>query len=121
MSAVIRLSREGLGNGPMEACSVVPPEAVLSGSPSETGAMHYEAGKGKFLVGTWECTPYAETLAYPESSEFCVVISGRVALTNPNGSIEEFGAGDCYIVPKGFEGRFEVLETLRKIYVLFND
>ena len=50
-----------------------------------------------------------------------VVISGRVALTNPNGSIEEFGAGDCYIVPKGFEGRFEVLETLRKIYVLFND
>jgi uncharacterized cupin superfamily protein len=60
---------------------------------------------------------YAETLAYPESSEVCVVGSGRVALTNADGSVEEFGASDCYIVPKGFE----VLETLRKIYVLFND
>jgi len=121
MSSVIRLSRDGLSGGAMEACSVVPPEAVVSGSPSETGAMHYEAAKGKFLVGTWECTPYAEILSYPESSEFCVVLSGRVALTGADGVVHEFRAGDCYIVPKGFEGRFEVFETLRKIYVLFND
>ena len=53
--------------------------------------------------------------------EFCTVLSGRVALTDPDGSVQEFGAGDSYIVPKGFEGRFEVLETLRKIYVLYTD
>ncbi|MFT3999082.1 MAG: cupin domain-containing protein [Rhizobium sp.] len=121
MTSVIRLSHDGLSAGAMEACSVVPPEAVLSGSANETGAMHYESKNGKFLIGTWECTPYAETLSYPETSEFCLVISGKVALTNPDGTVQTFGPGDSYIVPKGFEGRFEVLETLRKVYVLFND
>lgn len=121
MISVIRLSGSGLGSGALETCAVVPPEAVLSGEAQETGALHYESKGGKFLIGTWECTPYAETLSYPDTSEFCVVLSGRVALTDLSGKTEEFGAGDYYIVPKGYEGRFEVLETLRKIYVLFND
>ncbi len=121
MTSVIALSKEGLSSSAMEACSVVPPEAVLSGKAEETGAMHLEAGDGKFLIGTWECTPYAELLAYPDNHEFCVVVSGRVALTNPDGSVNEFGPGDCYIVPKGFDGKFEVLETLRKIYILYTE
>ena len=49
------------------------------------------------------------------------MLSGRVALTDGSGRTEEFGPGDSYILPRGFEGRFEVLETLRKVYVLFND
>lgn len=121
MVAVIALSKDGLSGSPMEPCSVVPPEAVLHGEANETGAMHLEADKGKFLIGTWECTPYAENLAYPDLNEFCVVISGRVALTDADGTTTEFGAGDCYIVPKGFDGKFEVLETLRKIYVIYNN
>ncbi|KUJ86178.1 hypothetical protein AVO45_04260 [Ruegeria marisrubri] len=121
MSSVIALSKDGLSNGPLEACSVVPAEAVLSGKAEETGALHYETENGKFLVGTWECTPYAETLSYPDTNEFCLVLSGKVALTDPDGTVHEFGPGDSYIVPKGFEGRFEVLETLRKIYVIYND
>lgn len=120
MNSIIRLSSEGLSTGALEPCAVVPPEAVLSGKPEESGAMHYETKDGKFLVGTWECTPYAETLSYPETSEFCIVLSGRVALTGQEGRTEVFGPGDSYIVPKGFEGRFEVLETLRKVYVLLN-
>ena len=89
--------------------------------PRETGAVHYEVADGRFMIGTWECTPYAEHLSYPETSEFCLVLSGRVALTDGSGRTEEFGPGDSYILPRGFEGRFEVLETLRKVYVLFND
>lgn len=121
MTSVIALSKDGLSGAKMESCSVVPPEAVLSGKAEETGAMHLEADNGKFLVGTWECTPYAENLAYPDNHEFCVVVSGRVALTNPDGSVNEFGPGDCYIVPKGFDGKFEVLETLRKIYIIYTE
>jgi len=121
MVSVIRLSKEGQGTSGLEKCSVVPVEAVLTGAANERGEIHFESGDGKFMVGTWECTPYAEMLVYPDMNEYCVVISGRVALTNPDGSIEEFGTGDSYIVPMGFEGRFEVLETLRKIYVLYTE
>lgn len=121
MTSIISLSKKDLSDGILEPCSVVPADAVLSGNPEEAGASHFETADGKLTIGTWECTPYAENLSYPNNNEFCLVLSGRVALTDHDGTVKEFGPGDSYIVPKGFEGKFEVLETLRKVYVLYNE
>ncbi|MTH60471.1 DUF861 domain-containing protein [Paracoccus litorisediminis] len=119
MSHIIRINREGVSNEALESCSVVPAEAVLSGEAIEKGALHLT--EGKVTIGTWECTPYAEILAYPNMTEYTTVLSGRVAITDADGTVQEFGPGDNYVLKSGFEGRFEVLETLRKIYVLIED
>lgn len=47
-------------------------------------------------------------------------ISGRVSLTDPDGRVNTFGPGESCIMPVGWQGRFEVIETLRKIYVITN-
>lgn len=119
MTDIIRISREGLSNGPLTSCSVVPPEAILAGRAVERGAHHYTGGK--VSVGTWECTPYAEVLSYPTMTEFTTVLSGRVEITGADGEVHEFGPGESYVLARGFKGRFEVLEDLRKIYVLIED
>lgn len=119
MSKIIRIDRNGLSGAALMPCSAVPPEAVLTGAAQETGAVHLS--QGKVTVGTWECTPYAEILSYPTMTEYTTVLSGRVAITDADGSVQEFGPGDNYVLASGFEGRFEVLETLRKIYVLIED
>ena len=118
MSSVIRIQKDGSGAAGLAACSVVPAEAVLSGSANESGEVHFEAGEGKLTVGTWECTPYAENLSCPDFAEYSTILKGKVALTNPDGTVETFEAGESYVLPVGWEGRFEVLETLRKIYVI---
>ena len=78
VSSVIALTKDGLSSGPLESCSVVPAEAVLSGKAVETGAMHHETENGKLLIGTWECTPYAETLSTQTCMNFalyCLAVS----------------------------------------------
>jgi uncharacterized cupin superfamily protein len=119
MTSIIRINKDGSGPQGLAPCSVVPTEAVLSGQAIETGEFHYSTEDKAFSVGVWECTPYAEILNYPTENEYCVVLKGKVSLTNPDGSVETFEAGDSYVVPAGFKGKFEVHETLRKIYVIY--
>ena len=119
MACVIRINKDGSGEKGLSPCSVVPPEAVLSGQAKEMGELLHVMGDDALTIGVWECTPYSEILNYPgQTTEYCFVLEGKVALTNPDGSVEVFEKGDSYIVPAGFEGKFEVLETLRKIYVI---
>ena len=33
----------------------------------------------------------------------------------------KYCAGGCDIGPKGFDGKFKVLQTLRKVYITYND
>ena len=121
MTKVIKIGRNGVGLRPLEKCSVVPPEAILSGFAEEMGDVHFESPDGSLVIGTWQATPYAENLVYPNGTEYSVILSGKVALTNPDGSVETFSAGESYVLPAGVPVRFEVLETMRKAYVLYTD
>lgn len=119
MSKVIKLSRDGVGIRALKKSSVVPAEAILSGYTDEIGDVHFESPDKSLTIGTWQSTPYAENLVYPDGTEYSVILSGKVSITNPDGSVEFFEAGESYILPAGTEVRFEVLETMRKVYVLF--
>ncbi len=118
MSKVMKIDRNGEGLRALETCSVVPAEAILSGFAEEMGDVHFESADGSLIIGTWQCTPYAEMLVYPNGTEYAQILSGKLAITNPDGSVETFSAGESYVLPAGVEVRFEVLETMRKIYVL---
>lgn len=119
MSKVIKLGSNGVGLRALTKCNAVPAEAVLSGNPDELGNVHFESHDKSLTIGTWQSTPYAENLSYPDGTEYSVILSGKVSITNPDGSVEIFEAGESYILPAGTEVRFEVLETMRKIYVLY--
>jgi uncharacterized cupin superfamily protein len=118
MTKVVKIDRNGVGLRELEKCSVVPVEAILSGFADEMGDVHFESADGSIVVGTWQSTPYAEMLSYPDAVEYSVILSGKVAITSPDGSVQTFQAGESYVLPKGVEVRFEVLETMRKVYVL---
>jgi len=48
------------------------------------------------------------------------VISGRLRITSHAGDAREFGPGDACVIPAGFEGVFEVLEPVRKHFVVID-
>jgi uncharacterized cupin superfamily protein len=121
MTRVTKIDRDGVGAAALERCSVVPVDAVLSGFADELGAVHFESPDGTLVIGTWQSTPYAEMLTNENSTEYSSILSGKVAITNPDGSVETFGAGERYVLPAGVTVRFEVTETMRKVYVLVTD
>ncbi|MEY8830757.1 cupin domain-containing protein [Sedimentitalea sp. XS_ASV28] len=119
MTSVLKMTPDGAGDLRLEPCSVVPPETVIDGTPQEQGTVISDSGDGKFVVGIWESTPYAEAFDSYPGDEFCQVLSGKVALTDEDGNVSTFSAGDSYFVPKGFKGTFRVVETMRKYYALY--
>jgi uncharacterized protein len=94
------------------------PERLLSGTPSQSVTNYFSDQTQQFHAGCWSSTRGKWRIRYTES-EFCCLSKGRVALENNEGRRWEFGVGDGFVVPAGFEGTWEVLEDCTKFYALF--
>jgi uncharacterized cupin superfamily protein len=87
-----------------------------SGAPVMSGRIFYE-GNG-VQVGVWECTPGGWAIENRPDHETVQILSGRARLTDADGSSVELSAGDVLTLPKGWSGRWDILETVRKLYVI---
>lgn len=94
------------------------PARVVAGNPVTTLWNDYSDPTGRFHTGIWACTPGKWAVSYAEE-EVCTFLEGRARLTNEAGESWEFGAGDSFAIPAGFTGFWETLETLRKVYVIY--
>jgi len=55
------------------------------------------------------------------SAQEVIVTEGKIALTDEAGGRREFSAGEGYLLPKGFAGRWETLVDAKKIAVTLED
>jgi uncharacterized cupin superfamily protein len=69
------------------------------------------------LGGLWEGEPGSVWFESWPYTEFCVMISGRVAVVDAAGGRREFGPGEAFVVPRGFRGSWETLEPSVKYFV----
>lgn len=76
--------------------------------------------EAKGNLGVWECQPGGWLVVERPDTEFTYIISGRALLTDScNGKVVEVTSGDLIILPPGWTGRWDVLETVRKIYAIY--
>ena len=87
--------------------------------PSAPTTTHnwYEDPSGVLASGFWSSKPYKAAIDYTED-EFCYILEGRVRLTDSAGKVEEYKAGDAFVIPKGFKGAWETVEAVKKFYVI---
>lgn len=96
----------------------VPTDRVLRGAPAQAIANAYSSPDQRFHAGVREGRPGAWRVAYTEH-EFCHLLGGRLRLLGDDGHASEWAAGDSFVVPAGFTGTWEVLETVRKLYAVY--
>jgi uncharacterized cupin superfamily protein len=89
--------------------SPMPEQAVRNGFTDATG---------RFFGGIWRSSVGRWHVRYTEN-ELCVLTEGRVRLRAVDGNTWEFGPGDSFVIPSGFEGVWEVLEPARKFYAIY--
>ena len=99
------------------ATAPVDPARVLAGAPVATTANHYADPANRFFAGVWSSDRGRWRIRYTEH-EFCHLIEGRVRLTSVDGGTWEFGPGDAWVIPAGFDGTWETLEPARKHYAI---
>jgi hypothetical protein len=73
---------------------------------------------GEASSGVWVCSP-GPSFWKLETNEFVHIIGGSMTVTPQGGESVTLKAGDTMMFPRGWEGTWEIHETLRKLYVIF--
>ncbi len=90
------------------------PDRVVEGDPHHQTKVHFDNG---VLAGTWTSTP-GKWHAFSERDEFCYIISGHCQLIAEDGTTQDFRTGDAFLIPNGFVGFWNVIETTTKHFVI---
>ena len=90
-------------------------DRVLAGEPVQDTWLEFADEASGFYVG--RCTPGKWRIAYTER-EYCLLLSGVSVLTDEDGQATTLRAGDAFVIPAGFRGTWEVLETTTKRFVI---
>ena len=95
----------------------IAPEDILEGSHRPRGDSLYW-GK-ELIVEIYEDDPATFAIAEPfPVDEYVMVLSGKLILTDADGQVQEFVAGDSLMVPKGFTGTWQMLGNYRELIVV---
>lgn len=107
------------GRTPAEEFPIRPdPAKVISGAPDQVAWNHFTDATGRFSAGVWEGRPGRWRVSFTEN-EFCHLLSGVVVVRDDAGGEATFRAGDSFVMPAGFVGSWEVVETARKLYAVY--
>jgi uncharacterized cupin superfamily protein len=108
-------------HAPLDERGRYPKEMVVPGKGAFDGsflaATTYRSGDERFVVSLWQSGPgVLQTDSYPHD-EYCLVLEGRVVVTNRSGTRAEYGVGDTFVIPKGWAGTWDMPVRFTKQFV----
>ena len=104
-------------DAPIEASEPIARERVIKGTPMAGSLASLTNDEQGFHVGQWVSEPGAWRVNYSED-ELCVILEGSGCLIGDDGSKLPFKAGSAFVIPRGFQGVWETVERVRKIYAI---
>lgn len=93
------------------------PDRVVEGNPHHKTEMHFESPDKALIAGQWTSTP-GKWHAFIDRDEYCYIVSGHVRLISEDGTTQTFKTGDSFLIPNGFRGYWDVIETTTKHFVI---
>ncbi|NND03768.1 MAG: DUF861 domain-containing protein [Acidimicrobiia bacterium] len=87
-----------------------------SGDPKVRFAEMYDQ-EGR-EAGMWACTPGGWAIENRPDTEAVLILSGEATITDADGTATTVGPGDFFVLPRGWSGRWDILETVEKLYVI---
>ncbi len=100
----------------MELSPVGPRQGADRGDPQVSAKVIFQ--DDSIQVGVWECTPGGWPIVDRGDTEVATIVSGKGTITDVDGTEQVLGPGSVVTLPKGWSGRWDLTENLRKVYVL---
>jgi triosephosphate isomerase len=72
---------------------------------------------GYMSTGVWTCSPGSFPVKERSTTEAFHVLEGVAFLTNSDGSARRCTAGDTVVLPVGWSGSWDVIESVKKVWV----
>ncbi len=95
-----------------------PRTPALSGEPVESVHVWHDDGRAR--TGVWECTPGSFESARKGDTEVMHFVAGAGTITSADGTVYEIRPGAVIVAPDGWSGVWDIRETARKVYVIWN-
>ena len=93
------------------------PDRLVQGNPKRETASLY--AHPNMDCGIWQCEIGAWNIVFaPNKQEFFTILEGLVRIHDQQGGYIEVSAGHAGIIPPSFQGKFEVVEAVKKYYVV---
>ncbi len=113
----VRLDSEKLAGLGLEEYPAMAAEEVLEGGSGQRGEVFFVGDE--LVVGVWEADASILAVTEPfDYDEFVTVLSGKLILTDEQGTAVEYLPGESAVIPKGFTGTWQMLGNYREIYVM---
>ena len=95
------------------------PERAQKGNPLRTTWNHFTNDTGEVFSGVWASEVGSWRIEFgPREDEFLFVTEGRCRIIDQAGNASDAGVGESLVIPANFRGVFEVLEPMKKHYVI---
>lgn len=69
-------------------------------------------------VGVWECEPGGWPVVDRPDTEVATILSGAGVITDADGTERPISTGSVVTLAKGWTGRWDITETVRKVYII---
>ncbi|GHA77934.1 transcriptional regulator [Formosimonas limnophila] len=93
-------------------------DRLLTGNPKRTTWSHFVNDSGEVYMGVWASEVGSWHIEMgPTEDEYFYVLEGRGQIVGES-MTKAFSVGDAVVIPAGFKGVFEVIEPLKKHYVI---
>jgi hypothetical protein len=90
---------------------------ATAGTPEESS--HEIYSDERMQLGVWQCTPGEFPSKKQGISEHMHILAGDATLYGDDGTAVVLRPGVSIVTPDGFTGRWEIRETIRKIYAIW--
>lgn len=97
--------------------AAVPKATALTERVNEATLALWESDGGRAAAGVWECSSGSFESSRVGFSEVCHILEGEADLETEGGATVTVRAGDLFVMPAGWRGRWHIRTRLRKVYV----
>jgi len=112
-AGIITIDQNGAGD-----TDKIAPEKLVSGQAATKIWNAFSDTSGKFHVGHWASGPCKLKVSYSEN-ELCVLLTGHAVIEDATGARAEYGPGEPFVIAAGFNGTWESLGDVTKIYAIY--
>lgn len=114
------LNPSELDSSSLDEKPLAPPSAEpLSGEILVRGRVEFATDDKSIISGVWESDPGTSRWEFLTRGEIVHILSGRMRVTRDGGEPVDLIGGSVAYFPIGWTGTWDVIEPVRKFYVVY--
>ena len=96
------------------------PFVIEKGTPIQREVSVFENDEKNMFIGMWQSSEFLSEMRPFPFHEFVQLLEGEVVVSEPDGTVNTFKAGDAFFIPQGTVCQWQVIKPILKYYAILD-